>query len=163
MKDGDNFRYVQFETPQGIGYGCFAIHWTREEGRITYRIGSAFCSPKDSFSKSLARTIATGRATNNFHFGTIPSGETGFITHKDFENILTDMFSADPNRVDFGDFGVIPNWARKAFARGRYFFTMKKTRVSRGDIKAWKETFAAAQADPHFKIIKHPAIYAKLP
>src|SRR5277367_2820957 len=112
MREGDNIRYVQFETTQSMGYGCFNMHWSRSEGKITYRIGSAFCSPKDSFSKSLARRIAAGRALNNFHFGTVASEEIGFITDDDFEKILTDMFSADPSRIDFGDFGVIPNWAR---------------------------------------------------
>jgi len=158
MREGDNIRYVQFETIQGMGYGCFNMHWSREEGKITYRVGSAFCSPKDHFSKELARKIASGRALNNFHFGTIASEETGFITDEDFEKILTDMFSADPDRIDFGDFGVIPNWARKAFSRGKYFFSMRKTRISKGDLKGWRETFAAIKDDKDLKVIVHPAV-----
>lgn len=148
MIDGNSIRYVQFETPQGIGYGCFAVGWSREGEELTFRVGSAFCSPKDSFSKELARTIAQGRSTTNFQFGKIFSKETGYVSDKDFGLILSEIFK--------NNFTVIPGWARRSFNRGKYFLTLRATRVSSGDLKAWKE--AAEKAEIKLAGILAPGI-----
>lgn len=151
MKEGSNIRYIQFETSQGIGYGCFVIHWSRSENQLVYRVGSAFCNPKDSFNKHLARAIARGRAKDNFQYGTLESDKVGFISNNEFGKILVNLFSKR-------DFTVIPNWARKAVSRGKYFLSLRQTRVTEGDLQAWREVFSAAQLDKGFKIIAHPAI-----
>lgn len=148
MREGHNIRYVQFETNQGIGYGCFDMQWSRKDDKITYAIGTSFCNPKDHFVKSLARKISSGRLENNFQTGVVPSKETGFITDLDFVNILMDMFANGIENTTY------PNWARKAFNRGMYFLTMRSNSIiDKNDLKAWRETFAAVKNDKDFKVI----------
>lgn len=117
---GENVRYIRLNTPQGIGYGCFSIFWSREDDELVYRIGSSFCSPKDTFSKTLAKEIATGRTKNNFQYGSIKSEQKGFISDDEFIDILVQLF-AEP-------FNIIPNWARKAFNRNRFALTLSSKR-----------------------------------
>lgn len=119
MKNGINTRYVQFETSQGIGYGCFITHWNREGEKLVYRIGASFCNPNDNFSKSLARAIAKGRAEIKFQHGSIESKEMGFITNGDFKLILKQIFD------QASDDCVIPNWAYKAFVRGNFKLSLR--------------------------------------
>jgi len=152
MIDGSNVRYVQFNTPQGIGNACFVINWNRDNGELGYRAGSAFCSPKDCFSKQIARDIAAGRAMRNFQSGKILSDKTGYVTHDEFALILAELF----NKTDFT---IIPGWARRSFSRGKY--TIGLTRINKPsseDMKVWKEVFDEIKHDKAFKVIVHPAI-----
>ena len=166
MIDADtkrNIRYVRFDTNQGIGYGCFVIDWAREDNELIYTIGSSFCNPKDSFSKPRARQIAEGRAITNYQCGGIQSDNVGFITDNDFNNMLNELFYKDVG------FSVIPNWARKAFNRGRYHLSLRgkidilhtslsmdklkiQTPTAR-DLETWKAIFAETMIDSDFSII----------
>lgn len=112
----NNIRYVKFNTPQGIGYACFSIDWERSERwsgvatLLSYKIGVAFCSPKDSFIKERGRSIAANRSSGRKNItGTIPSAETGFITDADFVLILDEVMPT-----------CAPGWAKRAFNRKRF-------------------------------------------
>jgi hypothetical protein len=151
-----NVRYVRFETNQGTGYGCFLIDWAREDGELLFTIGASFCSPKDSFSKSRARQIAEGRSITNYQCGGVESNNTGYITDADFNNILNDLFYRDP------DFTVIPNWARRAFNKGKYHLSLRtrndymyvdmQQTPTEADMEEWKRLFDLAKNDPDFSI-----------
>lgn len=177
MIEGKNIRYVQFETSQGTGYGCYSIQWSRENGELKCEIGSSYCSPKDSFSKNLARTIATGRLEVNSQTGSIKSESVGYITDNDFNLVLNELFKDKT-------FSIIPNWARRAFNKGDYTFSLRKATyfldesfglitetlnasrkslkdlgklISEKDMKSWEELFTQAQQDPDFMIVANPS------
>jgi hypothetical protein len=124
MNTGSNIRYVRFMTPQGIGYACFAILWERESEKfIHYKIGSSFCSPKDSFNKTIAKTIAKGRLSRNNIIGVVPSipaSRQGFILDAEFDAMLHDLMKSKE---------LIPSWAYKSFSRDKYVFTLSSNRI----------------------------------
>lgn len=121
MDTGENIRYVQFTTPQGIGYGCFFFSWHREDKWLRYKISVSFCSPKDQFSKELARKIATGRYAKIFQLGSTTCKNTGYVSDDEFNNILNDLF--------YRPGMVMPTWAQRAFDKGKYSFSLKNRDV----------------------------------
>lgn len=115
----NNIRYIRFQTSQGIGIGCFYISWEREENKLLhYRIGIAFCSPKDRFNKTLARKIAIGRHNSKPIFGLINSDNSGSITEEDFDIILYNIFGIQHIEI--------PKWANVAYNSGKYTPTLKQ-------------------------------------
>jgi hypothetical protein len=117
-----NVRYMRFQTPQGIGYGCFYLTWEREENKLLhFKVGAAFCSPKDRFVKSIANRIAVGRHDARHIFGLINSTNTGYITEEDFETILYYVFGNQHNEI--------PKWAYKAYFAGKYSLTLSLKRI----------------------------------
>jgi hypothetical protein len=112
-----NFRYIRFQTPQGIGYGCFYISLEREEDKILhYKIGTSFCSPKDKFNKRIAREIATGRHNNKPIFDIINSNNSGNLTEEEFDVILSKLFAVQHLEI--------PKWAYTAYNNDKYILTL---------------------------------------
>lgn len=132
MNEGYCIRYVQFKTNAGIGYGCFAIDWTRNDLDLIYRMGMSFCNPKDNFSKHIARKVADGRLKKyyNMFYGMIQSNNTGYITDADFNNILNNLFYRKFENKNGEEHAMIPNYARKAFDNGAYSFTLSRTKTT---------------------------------
>lgn len=123
MNAGSNIRYIRFETPSGIGYGCFAITWERDQGKfIHYKIGAAFCNPKDEFNKGRAKIIAKGRLSRNNIAGIIASTKDCHLLDEDFDLILQDIFNIKK-------YIPIPHWAYKSFSRNKYLFTLSSNRI----------------------------------
>jgi hypothetical protein len=117
----NNVRYMRFQTSQGTGYGCFYLSWEREESKILhFKAGIAFCSPKDNFTKIIAKKIAVGRHDSKFIFGLINSTNSGYITEDDFECILYNIFGNQHNEI--------PKWAYKAYFAGQYAPTLSLKR-----------------------------------
>lgn len=61
MDQDIKFGYFQVHTPQGIGYVCIALFRPAKDSEEQHKAGFSFCSPKDKFNKSVARSMATGR------------------------------------------------------------------------------------------------------
>lgn len=132
MNKGSCIRYIQFKTNIGVGYGCFAMDWTRVEKDLVYRIGMSFCNPKDNFSKYIARKVASGRLEkySNMFYGIIKSDNSGYVTDADFNNILNNLFYRKFENKHGEEYAMIPNYARKAFDKGTYSFTLSRTKTT---------------------------------
>ena len=107
--------YAIFLTPNGKGYGCFAIKKTEELNK--FLVGASYCHPSDSnkFSKSLARDIALGRATKEYIF--------------DLELKLDSIFIAK-NAISGTDQIEMPYWAEKAYDVGSFCFKLSNDKYS---------------------------------
>lgn len=105
-----SFRYVRFTTPQGIGYGLFAIEWDKAEGTLNYKASAAFCNPNDDFLKERARNMATVRLSDEkrrkFTRGELKGLDVcPSISNDDFVKLLPVLLDTIPNA---------PRWAWKS-------------------------------------------------
>jgi hypothetical protein len=96
------YSYLKAKTPSNR-YGYIAVAMNRpgkESPDQTHIVSFAFCSPKDSFKKSLGRKIAEARLEKKSVI--IPTGGTiGDVTSKALRILI--------------DANVAPSWVRKAF------------------------------------------------
>ena len=122
MHQGQNFRYVQFETASGTGYACVNFEWRKEADRIDYTAGISFCSPNDKFEKSIARTISERRRTLTARKKSIQASiavqdsGTKYVSNKEFDSVLEDIL----DRAE--DKNLVPKWAWKAYNNGQFRF-----------------------------------------
>ena len=96
------YTYVLFLTPEGKGYGCFAI---KKLAFNKYQVAGSFCSPYDRkrFSKPKARLIATNRLLSGNSVEITTDSELELTTHGIIAKIKQDMLLS------------IPGWAKMAF------------------------------------------------
>jgi hypothetical protein len=132
---GQNFRYLQLETNEGTGYACVYLEWQKQNGKISYQAGLAFCSPKDKFVKDLARNMAKNRFEKDRTkrvTGSLSSQDNArtFVTIEESMSLLEDVLREGSNTIvklrdRSGKFtgeehSVVPNWARRAIEKKAY-------------------------------------------
>jgi len=131
-KKSKRFRYVKFETQSGTGYACVCFDWDRvAPNTIQYKAGISFCSPKDTFSKFVARVKAESRfngsqrvKSRDKHIESkveVAPPVTNFVTNDEFKTMLSDIFE------QCGKTNSIPNWALDAFNDGKYQFGLSQS------------------------------------
>jgi len=119
------YRYVQFLQRDGsIGYAAVAFDNPKskdgENDELDYRLGIAFCSPKDSFVKRIGRAKAEhryiGKRTKKPFIGKAKFNRTiKGVSNKEFWGIL--ISAIESNRQQ------IPKWALRSFERGDVVLT----------------------------------------
>lgn len=124
--NGKNFRYVQFNTPEGRGVACVCFDWQRDGSNVTYKAGVSFCSPKDTFSKLTGRIKAESRYNGskrlksvNKHIQsvvTVPEPKTNFISNSEFEIIFRDIVAKCEEKES------LPSWVRDSVEDKTYRF-----------------------------------------
>lgn len=56
------YRYIKVPTKKGNGYICLRVDRPAKDATdFVYRVSVAFCSPKDAFNRSIARSIMDSR------------------------------------------------------------------------------------------------------
>lgn len=117
-----NFAYMIFVTPNGKGYGCFAI---KKLGRNMFSVAASFCSPFDvlKFDKNKARMIAKNRLGSD---NTKVDIKIDDAFNDDFQTIHHILFESTD--MDF------PNWAVRAYLDGAYYLTLRNDNMSYFDM-----------------------------
>lgn len=116
-KEFVNFAYIIFITPQGKGYGCFAI---KKLAHNTFKVAASFCSPKDSnhFDKKKARIIATNRLKTEGCFIDVSLDDD---IKDDFATMHHKIFNSEMN---------MPYWAIDAYTDEAYSLTLLESNKS---------------------------------
>jgi len=116
-KEFVNFAYMIFITPQGKGYGCFAI---KKLAHNTFKVAASFCSPKDAnkFDKRKARKIAGNRLNTE-----------GCFIDLSLDDDIKDEFKTMHHKI-FDSEMNIPNWAETAYADEAYSLTLLESNKS---------------------------------
>jgi len=107
--------YAIFATPQGKGYGCFAIR--HNKGEKKYIVAASFCHPSDRkvFSKKEARMKALSRLNSKQWVVELESENHNFA-----EIIKLAMESSSKT----------PSWASKTLKNKHYFHTLAEDRFT---------------------------------
>jgi len=110
------FVYAIFLTPNGKGYGCFAIK--KGDVHNSFLVGASYCHPNDrrSFRKKIARDIAVGRAANKFTFD--PE------LNLDSLHVVSHAITAKTGSID------MPSWAERAYDVGSFSYKLSLDRYS---------------------------------
>lgn len=129
MSQRQNFRYIQFETPNGRGYACVSLAWERTGDIISYNAGVAFCSPFDFFRKDIARMKAEHRRSGSQRIKSkdkqvvsqisSPDPVTNFISNEEFRIIFDDILAKCSVKK------AVPKWLLDSHNNGGTHFGLR--------------------------------------
>jgi hypothetical protein len=118
LRPGINYTYMIFITPQGKGYGCFAIEQVNDS---EYKLAASFCHPNDRklFSKALAREIAARNLTK------VGDGKQPYQLYSIDKDVGVDNKTVIYKAIEDGENPFpLPSWAKRAYVRDAYAFSL---------------------------------------
>lgn len=130
------YRYAQFIQKNGsVGYASFAFNKkieVKDDGQFEYVLGMSFCSPKDSFIKSIGRAKAehrlSGKRTRKPIVGVVNVDKTrNSLSNKDFWTILDNAIANNE--------GEFPRWALKSWKNGLVVLTTTPLHISNVELE----------------------------